>query len=210
MTKWAIVPVKPFNRGKSRLGQLFAPEVLYRLNVKLFFRTLQTIFDSQVFDEVLVVSRSKRALRWAEQKGATTLLEHTPRGLNSAVNQAILAVNNHSQGDVVILPTDLPLMTVGDIQHLVALTETGGITIVPDQHHAGTNALCMSAGARVAASFGTNSFQKHCALAIKSGHFLTVWLDEHIGHDLDTETDLEIIQSQTDLKETLQTDHLKG
>ena len=210
MTKRAIIPVKPFNKGKSRLNQLFEPDVLYRLNVQLYFRTLQTVFASHVFDEVLVVSRSKRALRWAEQKGASTLLEESPRGLNSAVNQAILALDSRSAGDLVILPTDIPLMSAEDIIYLVALTETTGITIVPDRHHAGTNAICMSGGARVSSSFGNNSFQKHCSLAIEKGYELTVWMNEHLGQDLDTQTDLEIIQSQTDLRETLNYNHSKG
>lgn len=210
MTIRAIVPVKPFNRGKSRLSQLFAPDVLYRLNVSLFFRTLQILFDSQVFDEILVVSRSKRALRWAEEKGASTLLEQSPRGLNSAVSQAILALDSQSKGGLVILPTDLPLMTADDIRQLAVLAEASGITIMPDRHNAGTNAICMNGIARVTASFGTNSFQKHCALAIEQGFALTVWMNKHIGHDLDTETDLELIQSQTDFMEKLQTKQLKG
>lgn len=210
MTKRAIVPVKPFSKGKSRLSELFEPEVLYRLNVKLFFRTLQTVMASQAFDEVLVVSSSKRALRWAEQKGALTLLEQRPRGLNSAVNQAVSVLDSRSLGDLVILPTDLPLMSPQDISQLVALAQNTGITIVPDRHQAGTNAICMSGGARIAPSFGNNSFQKHCALALAQEYPLTVWMNEHLGHDLDTQTDLEIIQSQTDLRETLYNKHLKG
>lgn len=210
MTKWAIVPVKPFSKGKSRLSGLFKPEVLYRLNIKLFFRTLQTIMESQVIDEVLVVSRSKRALRWAEQKGAKTLLEKPPRGLNSALNQAILFLDSSSLDDIVILPTDLPLMSAEDISELAPLTENPGITIVPDRHKAGTNAICMTGGARIAPSFGLNSFQKHCALAIANGFLLTVWMNEAFAKDLDTETDLEIIQLQTDVKETLINNHSKG
>lgn len=210
MKKRAIVPVKPFSKGKSRLNELFVPEVLYRLNVKLFFRTLQSIMDSQAFDEVLVVSSSKRALRWAEQKGALTLLEQHPRGLNSAVNQAILELDNRALGDLVILPTDLPLMSSEDIRELVALTQSPGITIVPDHHQAGTNAICMSGGARITPSFGTNSFQKHCELTLGQGYTLTVWMNEHLGQDLDTKTDLEIIQSLADLNEILQNNNLKG
>jgi 2-phospho-L-lactate guanylyltransferase len=210
MTKRAIVPVKPFSKGKSRLSASFEPEVLYRLNVKLFFRTLQTVLGSQVFDEVLVISRSKRALSWAEQKGASTLFEQSPRGLNSAVNQAMLALDNRDLGDILVLPTDLPLMTTEDIRGLVTLIDTPGITIVPDRHQAGTNAICMSGGLRITPSFGNNSFQKHCAQALAQGYPLTVWLNEHIGQDLDTDFDLEIIQSQTDLTETLNNNYLKG
>ena len=210
MIKRAILPVKPFSKGKSRLSELFEPEVLYRLNVKLFFRTLQIATESQVFDEVLVVSRSKRALRWAAQKGALTLLEQPPKGLNSAVNQAISMLDYRSMGDVVILPTDLPLMSPDDIRQLVALTQETGITIVPDRQQAGTNAICMSGGARITPSFGSNSFQTHCALAIEQGYLLTVWMNEHIGHDLDTATDLETIKSQTDLNEVIQNNYLKG
>ncbi len=201
MSLRAVIPVKPFSKGKSRLSQVFDPKVLYRLNVTLFFRTLQTVVLSQVFDEVLVVSRSKRALRWADQKGLSTLLEASPHSLNSAIKQAISFLDAKERDGLVILPTDLPLMTTDDLRNLVKLGQKSDMVIVPDCHQAGTNAICLNAKARFEPSFGFGSFQKHCKLALKDDLSVSVWMNKCLQRDLDTQPDWEVIQSQTDLSE---------
>lgn len=210
MTIRAVVPVKPFNKGKSRLNHLLEPEALYRLNVSLFFSTLKSLLDSHEFDDVVVISRSKSALRWAEEKGAVALVEQTPRSLNSAVSQAISWLDSRSVADIVVLPTDLPLVTSKDISQLIAISAEPGIIIVPDRHKSGTNAICMKGGARIEPCFGVHSFQKHCSAVLAKDLPLTVWLNERIGMDLDTQTDLEIIQSETDLKINTSNNKLKG
>lgn len=201
MSLRVIIPVKPFSKGKSRLSQVFDPKALYRLNVALFFRTLQTVVLSQVFDEILIVSRSKRALRWADQKGLSTLLEASPHSLNTAIKQAISFLDAKERGGLVILPTDLPLMATDDLENLARLSQKSDLVIVPDCHQAGTNAICLHAKARFEPSFGFGSFQKHCKLALKEDLNVTVWMNKHLQRDLDTQPDWEVVQSQTDLSE---------
>jgi len=45
--------------------------------------------------------------------------------------------------------------------------------------------------------FGRNSFQKHARQALKIGENLDVLLIENIQHDLDTYTDLEMLDKKT-------------
>ena len=57
MTLWAIVPVKPLRRGKSRLAATLTDDERAELNRMLLERTLRTLIDLKEVEEVLVVSR---------------------------------------------------------------------------------------------------------------------------------------------------------
>ena len=63
MTLWAIVPVKPLRRGKSRLAGTLSDEERAELNRLLLERTLKTLIDLKEVAEVLVVSRDSSAWR---------------------------------------------------------------------------------------------------------------------------------------------------
>ncbi|MEN9564010.1 MAG: 2-phospho-L-lactate guanylyltransferase, partial [Chloroflexota bacterium] len=62
MTLWAIVPVKPLRRGKSRLAGTLTEEERAALNQELLERTLKTLSGLKELDKVLVVSRDQHAL----------------------------------------------------------------------------------------------------------------------------------------------------
>jgi hypothetical protein len=66
MTLWAIVPVKPLQRGKSRLAAALDPAERAGLNRVLLERTIRTLMDSEEVEEVLVVSRDSSHWHWPE------------------------------------------------------------------------------------------------------------------------------------------------
>ena len=65
MTIWAIVPVKPLRRGKSRLAGTLTEDERAELNRTLLQHTLRTLSDLKEVEEVLVVSRDPQALTLA-------------------------------------------------------------------------------------------------------------------------------------------------
>jgi len=72
MTIWAIVPVKPLRRGKSRLAETLSEDERAELNQSLLQHTLQTLTDVKELEQVLVVSRDPHALTIARQFGAVS------------------------------------------------------------------------------------------------------------------------------------------
>ena len=75
MTLWAIVPVKPLRRGKSRLAGTLSEDERTDLNRKLLQHTLKTLCDLKELEEVLVISRDPQALTVARNCGARTVRE---------------------------------------------------------------------------------------------------------------------------------------
>src|SRR5512145_2376131 len=142
MTLWAIVPVKPLQRGKSRLASVLSPTERLTLNQQLLIHTLETLKGIPELEHVLVVSRDSQALSLARQHGARTVQENgTPR-LNLALTRATVFVRRFSTRGVLIVPADLPLLTVEDVGKLLEYAhDPPVVAVAPDRHRQGTNAL---------------------------------------------------------------------
>src|SRR5512143_954164 len=112
MTLWAIVPVKPLRRGKSRLSGVLSLEARTALNHYLLSNTLETLASVPEIEHSLVISRDPEALTIAREYGARTVQEHGTPQLKVAVSRAtVVALNQAAQG-VSIVAADLPLVTV--------------------------------------------------------------------------------------------------
>lgn len=195
MSLWAIVPVKPLRRGKSRLAGALTEEERAALNQELLERTLKTLTGLKELDKVLVVSRDSHALTIARNHGAKTVQEDGQPHLNTALARASVIAQVHATQGVLVLPVDLPLLNTDDVLALIdRATKPPVVVIAPDRHHKGTNALLMVPAGQIEYDFGEGSFQRHCERAIKSGARLEVVELPSLGLDLDDPEDLELIR----------------
>lgn len=202
MSTWAVLPVKRYSVGKSRLRELFSETELAELNRQLFESTFTKIQHSSGIDRILVVSRENQALEWCEAQGGMALVEDEPSSLNMAIIKGQGYVHRHGGERIVILPSDLPLMTVKDLDNLLKLANgVRKLVIVPDHFQSGTNALVMSEPHLVEPRFGTGSFRKHTRQAMEKKAELIVYLNENIQWDLDTSLELyRIINTKPEIK----------
>lgn len=195
MTIWAIVPVKPLRRGKSRLAGALSEDERAELNQSLLQHTLKTLADIRELEQVLVVSRDPHALTIARQHGARTVRENGQPLLNMALARATVVAKIHATRGVLILPADLPLISREDVLTLIGKAgEPPVVVIAPDRHGRGTNALLISPSGLIEYDFGENSFQRHCERAKEAGARLEIVDLPSLGLDLDLPEDLEIIR----------------
>ena len=195
MTLWAIVPVKPLRRGKSRLAGTLNEDERTELNRALLQHTLETLSELKEVDGVLVVSRDPNALTIARNHGARTVQEAGQPELNTALKRATIVAQVYATRGVLVLPADLPLVTREDIQALIRrATEPPVVVIAPDRHKKGTNALLISPPGLIEYDFGENSFERHCELIKKAGARLEIVDLPTLGLDLDVPEDFEIIK----------------
>lgn len=196
MTIWAIVPVKPLRRGKSRLSGTLSEDERTKLNESLLQHTLTTLTDLKEVEHVLVVSRDPNALTIARAHGARTVQEDGQPHLNTALTRATVIAQVYATRGVLVLPADLPLISREDV---LTLIERAGdppvVVIAPDRHGKGTNALLISPAGLIDYDFGENSFQRHCELVKKAGARLEIVDLPSLGLDLDLPEDLELIRS---------------
>ena len=196
MTLWAIVPVKPLRRGKSRLAGTLNEDERTQLNRALLQHSLETLSGVPGVNEVLVVSRDPNALAIAREHGARTVQEDGTPHLNTALKRATVVAQVYATQGVLILPADLPLVTREDIQALLdRAVKPPVVVIAPDRHGKGTNALVIAPAGLIEYDFGENSFQRHCERVKQAGARLEVVELPSLGLDLDEPEDFELVKS---------------
>lgn len=200
MTIWAIVPVKPLRRGKSRLAKTLTVDERTELNRQLLKHTLATLQKLTEIEQTLVVSRDPQALSVAREHGARTVREDGAPHLNTALERATVVAKVYATRGVLILPADLPLISQDDIRKLIeaANEHEPVVVIVPDRRKEGTNALLISPAGLIEYDFGPNSFERHCERARKAGARLEICELPSIELDLDLPEDLELVSQMLD------------
>jgi 2-phospho-L-lactate guanylyltransferase len=200
MTFWAIVPVKPLNRGKSRLSEVFSAEERLDLNRHLLENTLITLKEIPEIEHVLVVSRDQTALSIARKIGARTVQENGEPDLNIALTRATVVAKTYSTQGVLIVPADLPLITSEDVCMILERAgEPPVVVVAPDRHRSGTNALLVCPAGLIKYEYGINSFQLHCEHAKEVGARLEVCELPSLALDLDVPDDLDVLETTFEL-----------
>ncbi len=195
MSFWAIVPVKPLQRGKSRLAKVLSQEERNVLNKTMLGHTLKALSAVPEVESTLVISRDPFALALAREQGARTVQEDGSPNLNSALRRATVIAKVYAPEGVIILPADLPLITAEDIRSLLRFAKNRPVVVIaPDRRHDGTNALLVSPPGLIDYAFGPGSFERHCERARKAGARLEVCDLPSLGLDLDLPEDLELLR----------------
>jgi 2-phospho-L-lactate guanylyltransferase len=185
---WVIVPVKPFGEGKSRLGAALTVAERADLSRAWLAHVLATVFAWGGCAGVAVVSRDRTVLDQATAAGAYPIMEAGDT-LNAALEQARRWVVAAGADAVLVLPSDLPLLTVDDLAQLAAAASGTGMVIAPS-HDRGTNALLLRPPAAISYTFGEDSFARHQALAAAAGVTVHVFRSATLALDVDRPEDL--------------------
>lgn len=197
MTLWAIVPVKPLRRGKSRLAGVLSQEERADLNRSLLVHTLDTLTVIPEIEHVLVISRDPAALALARNHGARTVQENGAPKLNVALARATIVAKNYATRGVLIMPADLPLITVEDVQAMLERAKEPPVVVVaPDRHRQGTNALLVCPVGLIEYDFGPGSFQRHCERALQAGARLEIFDLPALALDMDLPEDLDMVSEE--------------
>lgn len=188
---WAVVPVKPLRRAKSRLARALKTDQRAALARSMFARTLDVLASIEHIVGIVVVSSDLTVQDIARAKNAIPLAE-TESGLNAAVSQACTWLEARGTAAALIVPTDLPLLSASDVEAIIELaTEPACVVIAPDRHERGTNALLLRPPQAVRPAFGSSSFQAHRAQAGAVGLPLHIYRSATIALDLDLPGDLD-------------------
>jgi 2-phospho-L-lactate/phosphoenolpyruvate guanylyltransferase len=197
MSIWAIVPVKPLRRGKSRLSGVLSQDERAILNKYLLSHTLETLKGVAELEHVLVVSRDPAALALARTHGARTVLENGAPHLNVALARATMVAKNYAARGVLIIPADLPLITPQDVRYMLeSAKEPPVVAIAPDRRGTGTNGLLVCPVGLIQYDFGEGSFQRHCEHAQQAGVRLQVCDLSSLALDVDYPEDLALVSDE--------------
>ena len=186
MNCWAILPVKSLTLGKSRLSAVLGAEHRAALNRRLFGRVLETTQSQFSADRIAVVTSDAFLLALIRAQGLHGL-DDPGNGLNAALSLACRHALQRGAEGIVVLSSDLPLITAGDVAAMVlALGEAPSCVIAPDEEEQGTNALALSPPDADFFRFGEDSFQAHLQAARSRGRTVRILRRAGLARDLDT------------------------
>jgi 2-phospho-L-lactate guanylyltransferase len=196
MSLWAIVPVKPLRRGKSRLAGVLTEEERTFLNYTMLGNTLKAITAVPEIDHLLVVSRDPSALALAREFGARTVQENSNSDdLNADLKRATIVAQMYSAHGVLILPADLPLIDPISIQTMVRRGSKAPVVVIaPDRRRDGTNALLVSPAGLIEYRYGPGSFYSHTEQARQYQVRVEICDLPELALDLDLPEDLDLLR----------------
>jgi 2-phospho-L-lactate guanylyltransferase len=193
MSRWALIPIKGFDRGKSRLSGVLAPLERAQLARGLFEHVVSVLRDSPSIEDIAIVSDSVEAREHAENLGVLALSDAAEsRGLSDVVDGALHELERRGASSVMICMSDLPDLTVQDVASVARQLDESDVVLVPDLLQQGTNVVAVKAATSLPSCLGReDSLQRHHALARELGLTVSVQLSSGIAFDVDRPKDLE-------------------
>jgi len=189
---WALIPVKPFGEGKSRLAEHLRRDQRAALSRLLLSRLLEATTATGCFAGRVVVSRDPEVLAMAAAAAALPLPEEAGE-LNAALEQARACAVKHGADAVLVLPADLPNVTATALREVIEAARDAAITpnvlIVPSTTQ-GTNALLLQPPEAIPFAFGPESATRHAELATDRDLEVLVFPSIPLAVDVDLPDDL--------------------
>src|SRR6266702_8184546 len=114
-------------------------------------------------------------------------------GINAACEAALTSSSAIGITNALIVAGDLPLVCSESLTALLqgAHLQERGVTIVPDRHHVGTNALVCTPAHAIRLRFGPNSFAEHLRTAQDHGLEARIFESGELALDIDEPEDLD-------------------
>lgn len=189
-----LIPVKTFARGKQRLAPLLSPDERTALAVAMFRDVLAAITAARGVDRVCVVTSDGEARRLAGAAGAAVLAETEQRSESASVDWGATRCAEMGAGSVLVLPADLPLLTAGDVEAVLAAAGEGpGVVLVPSADELGSNAILRTPPLAIPSRFGHGSFERHQREAAQRGLPCRVLRLPRVALDVDELEHLEAV-----------------
>lgn len=188
---WVVVLIKDFAHAKQRLRPALTPPERRRLaerNARL------ALAAARAGDHVLAVCAGDDGAALAREAGVEWVREERPEGQNPAAQRGIRRAVEGGAGAVLLLSSDLPLITSEAVRDLLQAAGAMGVPAVlaaPATGRGGTNALYLSPPDVIDLHFGDDSLRKFEQDAYGRGVPFALHERTALALDLDEPGDLE-------------------
>jgi len=157
----AIVPIRSWTAGKSRLGL----DDVERASLARAFAldVIDVLTESPAIDLVVVVTSDDDV---RADVGDVEVIPDDGRGLNAAVAKGCAHVLESGRSQVVVVPSDLPCLTVPALAEVLKLSESHPHAFCPDAEGDGTSLVVSREASSLVTSYGPGSAAAHRAAGL--------------------------------------------
>jgi 2-phospho-L-lactate/phosphoenolpyruvate guanylyltransferase len=202
MSTIAVLPVKRFDDAKQRLGDALRSGTRRALAEAMLTDVLTALRRSKRVDAVVVVTSEHAAVALARAHDATTIPDPEEPGHNPAAREGVRWAIEQGARRVLLVPGDCPALDPTEVDDLLLAHphSEARVTIVPDRHGTGTNALVLCPPDAIGPSFGPGSRERHEALARDAGAECRIAEPPSLALDIDTVEDLNVLRAALDAR----------
>ena len=187
MTTRLIVPHRGLASAKTRLSPVLDARERTALAGRLLSGVLRAAREA--VEDVVVISPAAVLEPLVAEAGARLVVQRG-MGLNQGLEQAREAALADGVALLGVLHGDLPNLTAGDVQALLAAAEQGrSVAIAPDRAGSGTNGLALRPPDIIGFRFGAGSMAAHREEALAAGIEPRLVERDGLAFDLDTPQD---------------------
>ena len=186
----ALIPVKALRAAKSRLIPHLTQEQRNTLVLDMLCHVLRALHDSNMLEQISVVSPDPLVLDYAQEWGAQALAEELP-GHNAALHAAALGEYEAGTPALLTIAADLPLLQAGDIRAFLERSHKYSVVLAPSRDGSGTNALLTRPPLALPYLFGVNSLHNYQRAANERQLNSTLYHSIGLALDIDTIDDLD-------------------
>jgi 2-phospho-L-lactate/phosphoenolpyruvate guanylyltransferase len=186
-----VLLIKDFDLAKRRLSPVLDPAARKVVAVDFALAALDAVGPG-----ALVVAGSENAARVAREAGNEVILEEHAEGQNPAAALGIAEAARRGSEAVLVISSDLPLVTPDVIERLLARADALPRPVVvaaPATGRGGTNALYLAPPDAVGLHFGDDSLAKFEADAKSRGVRFELYDSPELALDVDEPSDLDAL-----------------
>ncbi|HEY2597193.1 MAG TPA: 2-phospho-L-lactate guanylyltransferase [Candidatus Dormibacteraeota bacterium] len=187
---WVIVLVKDLDQAKQRLGEVLDSHARRALALRNAERAIRA---AAAGDHRLVVGGSPEVKEIAERLGVEAVIERRQEGQNTAAKRGISYALKSKARAVLILSSDLPLVTSKSVHEMLDVASRvvpPAVVAAPAIGRGGTNALYLSPPDAISLRFGDDSLRAFRREAETKGANFAVHKSDAMALDLDEPEDL--------------------
>jgi 2-phospho-L-lactate guanylyltransferase len=185
-----LVPVKNLADAKQRLSPVLTPPERLELAQAMCEDVLETLAKWKTRPEVAIVTGDQFAFDAASYFGFEIIADDSNPGETGAIEMATAVCFDRGVDSTLVIPADIPLIEISELQKIKDNAPTPGSLLVPDGARRGTNAVWRSPANLFPLRFGNDSFLPHLSAAQAVEHPCVVLKLPGFALDVDRPEDL--------------------
>lgn len=188
-----LIPVKGLSTAKQRLAAALNQSQRSQF-AEAMLRDVMTA-ASGVRDRISValVTGDTRAQQLAHEFGFGVIEDTRNESETAAIEMATSWCEFQGYDATVVVPSDIPLMTSGELYRVLDAAPAEGAVFVPAYDGRGSNCILRRPAALIPLRFGNDSFVPHCEAMRKTGKELVILEMPGIGLDIDNPHELDLL-----------------
>lgn len=186
-----LVPVKNLSAAKQRLAAVLDQPARTELAQTMLHDVVATLAAWPNRPACALVTSDPFAIELARQYNFEIIPDPANPGETGAIEMATRLCVSRGIDSTLVIPADIPLIEVSEIEHILAQAPDEGSVLAPAADGRGTNAAFRRPADLFPLRFGNDSFKPHLAAAQATGRPCIVLQLPGIAIDVDNPEDLQ-------------------